>query len=157
MTRPPSIRWYERLYLASFVLGLVASAVSWSQRSAVLHANPILAKAEWILPTTQAMSIAIALLLWYFTARRPSIVAKWVVVVFAVIGALSILLSLGTLAMARAVNGTTLSLSVLANLLYIAAAVMLFKFDAQLWFGETPEMDDEGDDYVSDRDVPHVG
>jgi len=157
MTRPPSIRRYERLYLASFVLGLVASAVSWSQRSAVLHANPILAKAEWILPTTQAMSIAIALLLWYFTARRPSIVAKWVVVVFAVIGALSILLSLGTLAMARAVNGTTLSLSVLANALYIAAAVMLFKFDAQLWFGETPEMDDEGDDYVSDRDVPHVG
>ena len=156
MNRPPSIVWYERLYLASFVLGLVASATSWAQRSAILRANPILAKADWILPATQALSIAIALLLWYFTARRFNIVAKWVVIVFAVIGALSILLSLGTVAMGRAGDGTTLSLSVLANALYIGAAVMLFKFDAQLWFGETPEMDEEGDDYVSDRDVPHV-
>ncbi|MEG3169436.1 hypothetical protein U1737_14680 [Sphingomonas sp. LB3N6] len=151
MNRPPSIVWYERLYLASFVFGLVASAISWTQRATILAANPMLAEAHWILPVTQALTIAIALLIWYFTARRPSVIAKWMVVVFAAFGVLSILLSLGTLAMGRAVSGTTLALSVLANALYIAAAVLLFKPDAQLWFGEMPESDD--DDEGSDADA----
>lgn len=159
MIRPPSIVRYERLYLASFVLGLVASATSWSQRSAILGANPVLATATWVLPMTQAISIAVALLLWYFTARAPSIVAKWVVVVFAAFGVLSILLSLGTLAMGRAANATAVVLSIVTNILYVAAAVQLFADDAQLWFGELPDIDDDGNDDWDDHlngDMPHV-
>ena len=150
MIRPPSIVRYERLYLASFVLGLVVSATSWSQRAAILGANPLLAAATWVLPVTQAISIAVALLLWYFTARAPSVVAKWVVVVFAAFGVLSILLSLGTLAMGRAANATTVALSVVTNALYVAAAVQLFAADAQLWFGEMPDIDDDADDREGD-------
>ena len=35
---------YERLYLASFVLGLIVSAMSWPQRTALVAANPVLAQ-----------------------------------------------------------------------------------------------------------------
>lgn len=156
MIRPPSIVRYERLYFCSFVLGLVASATSWSQRTAILGANPMLAAATWVLPMTQAISIAVALLLWYFTVRAPSVVAKWVVVVFAAFGALSILLSLGTLLMGRAANGTTMMLSIVSNALYVAAAVQLFAADARLWFGELPDIDDDDVDDHLHEDRPHV-
>jgi hypothetical protein len=156
MIKPPSIVRYERLYLASFVLGMVASATSWQQRTAMLGANPTLANATWVLPTMQATGIAIALLLWYFTVRAPSVVAKWVVVVFAAFGVLSILLSLGTLALGRAASGTTLALSIVTNALYVAAAVQLFAPDAQLWFGELPDIDDDDVDDHLHEDMPHV-
>ncbi|MGA1800515.1 hypothetical protein VH567_17230 [Sphingomonas sp. 4RDLI-65] len=138
------------MYLASFALGLIVSAMSWTQRTAILGANPLLANAVWLLPTVQAFGIAINLLLWYFTARAPSLPAKWVVVVFAAFGALSVLLSLGTLALGRAASTATLLLSVGASVLYIVGALQLFKPDAKLWFGELPDDDD------SDEDMPHA-
>jgi hypothetical protein len=83
-------------------------------------------------------------------------VAKWVVVVFAAFGVLSILLSLGTLALGRAASGTTLALSIVTNALYVAAAVQLFAPDAQLWFGELPDIDDDDVDDHLHEDMPHV-
>ena len=146
MIRPVSIVRYERLYAASFVLGLVASGITWAQRTALFAANPMLAQMPWLLPAMQAFGIAIAVLLWYFTARAPSIVAKWVVVVFAAFSALGILLSLGALALGNASLGVAVIASIAVNALYIAAAVQLFDPEARLWFGEQPDLDDDDDD-----------
>ena len=140
MIRPASIVRYERLYVASFVLGLVASAMTWAQRTAMFAANPVLAQTPWMLPAMQAFGIAIAVLVWYFTVRAPSIVAKWVVVVFAAFSVIGIVLSLGALATGSAILGTATVLALIANALYVAATVHLFLPASKAWFdGDTDE------------------
>ncbi len=143
MIRPPAIVRYEQFYIASFVLSLAASALSWHQRAAMMAANPMLATMTWYLPLTQAIGIALAALLWYFTARRPSAIAKWVVVVFAGFAALGAVIALFTLVAGSTPFGVGALLSLVGNALYITAATLLFKPDARLWFGELPETDDE--------------
>ena len=137
MQRPPSIVRYEQLYLGSFILGLVVSAVSWQGRAAQLSANPALGNLQWVMPVALVVGIVISITVWYFTARNPSIAAKWVVTVFAALSLLGIARNLYAL-----VGGTVPLLStlfaILVSVLYVAAAVMLFKPDAKLWFGEEP-------------------
>ena len=142
MVRPISIVRYERLYLASFVLGLIVSAMSWSQRTALVAANPVLAQVGWILPAFQVAGIAITLLLWYFTARSPSVAAKWVVVVLAVLSIVGVGLSLASVARGQTTIGTISIVSFAADALYVAAALLLFKADAKRWFGELPDPDE---------------
>lgn len=136
MIRPVSIRRYERLYLASFVIGLVVSAMSWGQRTAMVAATPMLAKIGWILPTFEVAGIAITLLLWYFTARAPSVVAKWVVVVLAALSAIGVAISLVQVATGHTALSATLALSIVASAVYIAAALQILKPDAKLWFDQ---------------------
>ncbi len=133
MIRPVSIRRYERLYLASFVIGLVVSAMSWGQRNAMVAATPMLAKIGWILPTFEVAGIAITLLLWYFTARAPSVAAKWVVVVLAALSAIGVAISLVQVATGHTAPSATLALSIVASAVYIAAALQILKPDAKLW------------------------
>lgn len=134
MQRPPSIVRYEQFYIASFVLGLVASAVNWQGRTAQLAASPALANLQWLAPVSLVISIVIAATLWYFTARRPSAAAKWVVVVFAALSVLGIGGNILTLVRGGPLVAVLLGIAV--SLLYITAAVLLFKPDAKLWFGE---------------------
>ena len=141
MVRPISIVRYERLYLASFVLGLIVSAMSWSQRTALVAANPVLVQVGWILPAFQVAGIAITLLLWYFTARSPSVAAKWVVVVLAVLSIVGVGLSLASVARGKTTIGTISIVSFAADALYVAAALLLFKADSKRWFGELPDAD----------------
>ncbi|PTQ64263.1 hypothetical protein C8J45_103110 [Sphingomonas sp. PP-CE-3G-477] len=142
MIRPISIVRYERLYLASFVLGLIGSAMNWPQRVALVAANPVLAQVSWILPTFQVIGIAVTLLLWYFTARSPSVAAKWVVVVLAVLSIVGVGLSLATVARGETTIGTTSIVSFAADALSVVAALHLSKADAKLWFGELPDADE---------------
>jgi hypothetical protein len=144
VSRPPSIVRFEQLYWASFVVGLINTATSWTSREQVLAANPVLANATWFLPTITVVSIAVAVTLWYFIARVPSIVAKWFQVVFAGIGAISTLFALLAVIGGRTPALLPAVLGIVANLLYIAAAVMLFRPDAKAWFGE--DIDDDLDD-----------
>jgi hypothetical protein len=142
MIRPISIVRYERLYLASFVLGLIVTAMSWPERTAIVAANPVLAHISWILPMFQVAGAAITLLLWYFTARAPSVVAKWAVVVLAVLAVVGVVMSLMTLTTGRTTIGTISIVSFAADALYVAAAILLFEPDAKLWFGELPDADE---------------
>ena len=143
MVKPPSIARFEQLYWASVVVGLLNTALNWTTSHAALAANPMLANATWVLPAMQVVGLAIAVLLWFFIVRRPSVVAKWVQVVFAGFGAFGLLSAVFLLALGRVPIGSQLILGVLANLLYIAAAVMLFKPDAKAWFGEGADDDDD--------------
>ena len=143
MTKPPSIARFEQFYWASVILGLVNAGLNWSKSQAVLAANPMLANATWFLPASQVLGLTIAVLIWYFIARRPSVIAKWVQVVFAALGAFGLLSALALFAMGRSALSAQIALGFVANMLYIAAAVMLFKPDARLWFGEGLDEDDD--------------
>ncbi len=138
MVRPQSIVRYERFYLSSFLLGLIASAVTWSTRAAALAMNPLLAGKTWILWGTLVLGIAISLLLWHFTARVPSIVAKWIVTVFAAFAAIGIVFSLFQLGTGRTAFDAPVLLMLAVNILYIVAATLLFRPESAQWFGEIP-------------------
>ncbi len=74
------------------------------------------------------IGMAIYLLLWFLIARKASNVAKWVLVVFVAIGAVSFLAALTS---ARFDAAMMLALVVYA--LEIAAVTFLFKEDAKAW------------------------
>ena len=142
MLKPGAIIQFERLYWASFALTIIAKGLTWSTQTAMMQANPQLAAMPWILPVMTLIGIVIAILLWFYTCRRPSVVAKWIVVVFAAIGAFGIALTLFSLAMGRLAEALPAIVALVANALYIAAAVLLFKPDARAWFGEDTVDDD---------------
>ncbi len=150
MTKPPSIARFEQFYWASIIIGLINTALNWGRAQAMLATNPLTANAGWILPLTQVLGLGIAVLLWFFIVRRPSVVAKWVQVVFAAIGVFSLVMALFAILTGGAAVGTQVVLGLIANALYIAAAVMLFKPDAKLWLGEGLDRDD------IDLDAPRV-
>ncbi|WP_294354886.1 hypothetical protein [uncultured Sphingomonas sp.] len=146
MQRPASIVTFERLYLAGFALSLVSWVVGWPAMQAKLAANPQTAPFGWMLFVMLGLNIALTLLLWFFTARRASVVAKWIVVVLAGLSALRFLFNLPA-ALGGAVSAPSLILSTLTTALSVAAAAMLFRFDARVWFGEdvTDELAEDGE------------
>lgn len=159
MIRPVAIVHYERLYWAAFILDSVVTAMTWAQRQALVTDNPVLATATWILPTFQAIGVAVTVLLWYFTARAPSVVAKWAVVVLATLSTVSAVQTLASLANGSASLGIVSILSLIANALYLAAAVYLFKPASRAWFAEGYDADldtdahaDTGSHTDADRD-----
>lgn len=136
--RPRSIIWFERLYGASFVLGLVSTAQNWTSRNAVFKRNPLTQDLVWLTPVTSVAGAVIAVAVWYLVARRGSAVAKWLVVLFAAFGGLVLAFLVFGLANGRG-DPVNLLVGVIQNVAYIFAAVQLFKPDAAAWFGETRE------------------
>ena len=128
--RPPSIIDFERAYLASLALGIVNTTIHWQaiEQSFEDPAMQVLGGPGAIVGIL-AFGMAISLLLWFFIARRASTVAKWIYVVFIAFGVVSIISNLATLPF-----GTQLILNVVAQLLQLFAAWLLFKPDARAWF-----------------------
>jgi hypothetical protein len=143
MPKPQSIVRFERFYWASVLIGLVNTVLNWGASRAALATNPMLADATWLLPVMQLVGFGISILLWVFIVRRPSVVAKWVLVVFAAFGAFGLLSALFLLVLGRVPVGVQLFLGLATNILYIAAAAMLFRPDAKLWLGEGLDEDDD--------------
>lgn len=135
MDRPVSISKFEVCYLGALVVGAVNSTINWSR----YYANPAVRQAEtvigtWYLPTITALGFLIPLLLWYLAARRASVVAKWIIVVFFGLGALGLLAGI-------ALNSFPTSLAavlgIAAFVLNAIAVWLLFQPDSRRWFGET--------------------
>src|ERR1700712_3462821 len=81
--RPKSIVIFELCYLGSIVLGAVNVAMTWKDVNGTVEAAQTRAMlGDWFMPLAMVFGVTISLLLWYFTARSASLVAKWVVVVF---------------------------------------------------------------------------
>ncbi len=129
--RPPSIIAFERVYLASLALGIANTAINWQEMTETLD-DPALqvfgGGPNWIIGII-AFSTAIALLLWFFIARRASTVAKWIYVVFTAFGLAGLVSNVATLPF-----GTLMVLNVVGQLLQFFAAWLLFKPDAKVWF-----------------------
>jgi glucan phosphoethanolaminetransferase (alkaline phosphatase superfamily) len=132
--RPASIVNFERLYLGALALGVANTILSWDQALASIRAQPNSAVlGPNFLLITAVAGVLIQLLLWYFIARRASVVAKWIFVVLFVIGLVAFVAGLARTGFPGGVEGI---LGVLTMLMQVAAVWMLFRPDANAWFSD---------------------
>ena len=137
--RPKSIHLFERLYLASIALTLIATVLGWD----ALVRGATIPGAEGGAAAVAGIAIGVVvlvqLIVWYFVSRRGSGIAKWAAVVFFLLN----LWGVGTTAQ-LAMNGSLPSvLTLAARIVELSAIVMLFRADANRWFTE-----DDGEDQV---------
>jgi hypothetical protein len=136
--RPQSIIMFERLFLASLVLGALSVVLNYQDRADLAANDPgmrQLGLGSGFLFGLVIVSYAIYLLLWFLIARRASKAAKWILVVFTVLGVLSTL---------PALTGPWDAVFVLSLVVYaleILAVVYLFRPDAKTWFDGSGQAD----------------
>jgi hypothetical protein len=138
MERPISIVWFERCYLGCVVVGVINTIVSWNATLAKIAETPATAQfGPSFMPDMMigvgVLSVLISLLLWSFTARKGSVVTKWIITVLFVLGILGLLMSIvqGTLP-----QGLPAILAIVAWVLDAIAVFQLFRPDTKVWFGE---------------------
>ena len=148
--RPVSIVRFEQAYLGSIALWLLNLALGWKARLGSLESNPAIAGnpqmaelAQTMMIGTTVVMLALWLLLWYFTARRASDVAKWVVVALFGLSVIGLPFTLMSYPVVGALS-TVLSLGAFALTAY--AVWLLFRPDAKAWFA--------GDDAAADAAAP---
>ncbi len=133
--RPSSIVRFDRLYLASIAIGLIGNILEWPITMARLAENPDTAAlgsgAAVAAGGMIVIGVAIALLLWFFIARRASVVAKWILVVFTAFSVGSLLLGFSSGAVILDTGGIV---RIVAVALQAAAVFFLFHPDAAAWF-----------------------
>lgn len=135
--RPQSIIWFERLFLASIVVGLVNSVALYGEMAAAQPLSPA------VLTGTIALGIGINLALWYFAARRASNVARIILTILFALGIASLVF---TLALGTFPAGIAGLLGALNWLLQAAAIVFLYRRDANGWFRGS-RVDDLGETF----------
>ncbi|WP_294327822.1 hypothetical protein [uncultured Sphingomonas sp.] len=133
--RPSSIVRFDRLYLASIAVGLIGNILEWPLTMARLAENPDTAAMGSTATVAAggmiAIGVLIALLLWFFIARRGSNVAKWILVVFTVFAIGSLVIGFSTGAVILDAGGIV---RIVAVALQAAAVAFLFRPDAAPWF-----------------------
>ncbi|MBR0552124.1 hypothetical protein [Stakelama marina] len=140
--RPKSIVRFEIFYLLSIAVGLISTAINWNTGLEKVQQSSPEAAAFYpaMVAGGAAISILISLLLWYFTARRASNVARWILTVFFGLSILSLLYTLSTGQFPGGLAGIVAVTSYILNAL---AVVMLFQPDANAWFKrDTPPAQD---------------
>ena len=128
--RPHSIIMFERLFLASLVLGILGSLLSYQQITDLAANDPgmrQLGLGSGFLIGIVIAGYAVYLLLWHLIARRASNVAKWILVVFTALGVLVALPGLAGPWNSRQV------LSLMVYALQVLAVVYLFRPGARAW------------------------
>ena len=132
MIRPTSIAWFERFYLGSVLVGAINSAMTWAETANSAEAAQAAAMlGVWFLPLSFVFIYTLWLLLWYFTARAGSAIAKWAVVVL--YGCALIGFGLTFLAVPLAAS-VSMALTVVSLVLTGIAMWFLFRPDAAPWF-----------------------
>ena len=129
--RPQSIVNFERVVLASILLGIVNTALIWDDLQAAMATTGM---GTGLVLGIQAVTIALYLLLIWFISRKGSPVAKWIYVVLCVIGLVFGLLVLGE---AMRLYGTVpLVITIVQYLLSLASLWLLFRPDSKAWFSD---------------------
>ncbi len=134
--RPQSIIRFEQAYLASIVVWGINYGLGWSKLVAAVDRSfaampPIRHLGEPLLIAVVLFALCLWLLLWYFTARARSEVAKWVIVAFFAVTAAWLPF---TLAGFRTTGLLPAALNVVTFALTAVAVWMLFRPDASAWF-----------------------
>lgn len=128
--RPNSLLWFERLLGAALAIDLAVNLASWSAVSARLVARGLPANPVLILFIAAAPPLFGAALL-YLVARRRSRIARWAVTLLVVAATIAFV----ALIVRGAVQWTPLfGLTVLAELLKLAAVTRLFTAEATAWY-----------------------
>lgn len=139
--KPESIRRFDLFYLGSVVLSLVGSLVSYNAMVAQMQARTAAAGMQLgsgMVIGTVVLSIAISLLLWFLVSRKAVVIAKWIIVLFFVLGLISAMGVAGTPSLFSG-NWTLLkTISAVVLLLEAAAVYYLFQPDAKAWFAGAP-------------------
>lgn len=130
--RPPSIVQFEKVYVAAILVGIVNGFLSWGAMNAMLEDPAVRASGlgTGFLIFSMLIGTVISLLLWYFIARRASNVAKWIYVVIVALGVWSTVSSLANPMMPK---GLALIGGLIALLLQLYGAYLLFRPDAKEW------------------------
>lgn len=133
MVRPPSIVRYGYCYLAATLLSAINTAITWK----AVNASPEAAQASavlgpWFMPLSTVFVFTLALTLWFFTAREPSRVAKWIVVALTVLRVAAFAAAAVGGLRPQGVPG---ALAVAGLGLSVIAVVLLFRRDSLVWFG----------------------
>ena len=135
MTRPASIILFERLFLASILLGLANSVFNWSTIMGQIAATPGASMfGGGFLIGTMLFGVAINLLLWYFIARRGANVAR---IIWTVLFAFGIF---GVIAMFF--QPTPLSVKIIPLISFALQAYgvfLLYRPDAKPWFSSNKD------------------
>jgi len=142
--RPVSIVRFDRLYLASIVVGLIGNVIEWPVTIARLTSDPATAAlgsgAEILVGAMIATGVLIALLLWFFTAKRASNVARWIVTIFTVF-------AVGSLFIGYSGGSVILDAGGIVRLVAVAlqtvATFFLFRPDAAAWFAPLDIVEDD--------------
>ena len=133
MVRPKSIIQFERVLLAMVAMVLIGSAIFWDRTVAAFTAEGY---GFTYIVARLVIGTGIYVLIWFFVARKASVVAKWALVVLAAVNLLSVALRVSVGRFILDLSGV-LSIVALAMLLY--SAWLLFRPDANAWFrGERP-------------------
>lgn len=131
MTRPQSILWFERCFIGSMAVSLISAAFNWSTIQDSIEAIPDSAiLPSWYIPAMMLSGIVLNLVIWFFVARRGSVVAKWIATVFFGLGAVGMVFTLFGGHAAASLSPT----GIVAWLLSAVAIWMLFRPDAKAWF-----------------------
>lgn len=137
--RPNSIIRFEQAYLASIAVWGLNAALGWGKQVAAIEAG--FAEMPQMIPMGHAMLIGftlfaffLSLLLWYFTARKASVVAKWIIVVFFGLSAVGLPFTLAGFATAGIVP---VALNLVTFALTAVAVWMLFRPDSAAWFRDS--------------------
>ena len=131
--RPQSIELFEKVYLASIAISLVAVAVGWQRLTAESHARLATVSegtVQGVLIGTAALVFAISLLLWFLVARKASNVAKWSLVALTAWGVYSLLKEIVFSTVPKELD---LALNAVSTLLGVYAVWLLFRPDAVAW------------------------
>jgi hypothetical protein len=135
MARPKSIRLFELFYLGSVLVGAVDTAMTWAETSVSAEAIQVKQMlGPWFMPLSTVFLYTLWLLLWYFTARARSNIARWVVVACY---ALTLIGFVFTLAVGSAPAPLSLALSSVSLAFTTVAVFFLFQRDAAEWFGKS--------------------
>jgi hypothetical protein len=141
MTKPNSIRLFDRLFLGSLTLGVLNFLIGWGELSATLSRAPEFAATGFgtgFIIATFAIGMIINLIIWYFISVRASKIAKWILTAFFVVGLLSLLKNLNN---PLGPHGFSLVGTLVITMLQAAAIYMLFRPDSIAWFNRKPPLD----------------
>lgn len=133
--RPNSIVQFERLFLVQFAINIIIQALTWTSSVAALARRARIAESEACvyLAVFVGVALLIQLALWFFAARRRSVIAKWILSIWFVLGAMQIALQTFQLGFSFS---TPSLLGWAGFLIYAWAVSYLFKSDADEWFAK---------------------
>ena len=136
--RPVSIIYFERLYAAALAIGLVSMVFFWELTMADVRSQPGVGLPPGLVDAIAYAVIGagylIALLLWFFIARRASSVAKWIWLVLFGLSVLGVVVQMA----AGPEIEASLAVDIVVTLIEAIAAWMLFRPDARAWFAGRP-------------------
>lgn len=131
--RPQSIVKFERMYLFAWVISVIVTVLTWSALWSVMQRDMSARGAGAGVIVAAIVGAILPLVVLYFVTRRPSIVAKWIMLALIAAGVVGLVVALLRQQMVPNIASV---LTVAAVLIRVAAARHLFTPEARAWFGE---------------------